>query len=76
MGGYPPYGTVPGGFPGTGCAATERADTTAAVRREVGVHIVESGEGGGEVSDDGGVYLLKTENSCAVHCYAIAYGTL
>ena len=49
MGGYPPHGTVPGGFPIPGGAATERAAVTAEDGRKVGVHLGGGDEIGGGV---------------------------
>ena len=47
MGGYPPHGPVPGGVPGPGGPAIYGVDTVAAGRREVEVHLVGGGKGGG-----------------------------
>ena len=49
MSGYPLHGTGPGGCPGPGGAATDRAAPTAAGRHEVGVHLGGGGKGGGRV---------------------------
>ena len=49
VGGYPPYGTGPGGFPVPGGTATDGADPVVEARREVGVHL------GVDVKSRGGV---------------------
>ena len=49
MGGYPPHGTGPGGFPRPGVMATDRAAATAEVGRKVVVHLGGGGERGGGV---------------------------
>ena len=39
--------------------------------REVEIHIVGSGKGGGGILDNGGVYQAAVEPGCIVHCYTI-----
>ena len=45
VGGYPPYGTVTGGFPGPGGAEIDREDPMTEARWEVVVHL----GGGGKI---------------------------
>ena len=69
MGGYPPHGTVPGGFTRPGGAVTEGASATAEVRQEMGVRLRGGGKRGGGVRADGDLHSAKVEYGCAVHCY-------
>ena len=39
MGGYPPYGTVTGGFPSRGVAATDGVSSNAEVGWNLGIHL-------------------------------------
>ena len=38
--------------------------------REVEIHIVGSGKGGGGILDNGGVYQATSEHGHTLHCYA------
>ena len=49
VGGYPPHGTITGGFIGPGGAATYGAAPVAEARWEVGVHLGGGDKSGGRV---------------------------
>ena len=49
MGGYPPHGTGPGGFPVPGGAATDREAATVEARQEVGVNLGGGGKSRGRI---------------------------
>ena len=42
----------------------------------MGVHLGGDSKGGGRFQDDGGVNLANSEHGRAVHCYAIASGSV
>ena len=44
MGGYPPYGTVTGGFPSRGVAATDGVSSNAEVGWKLGVQLGRGGK--------------------------------
>ena len=49
MGGFTPYGTGPGVFPGPGGTETDGVYSMAEVRLEIGVHLGGGGKTGGRV---------------------------
>ena len=68
MGGYPPHGTVPGGFTRPGGAATTREASTEEAGWDMGVHLGGGGKIGGGVLDDGDLHLAKAEYGRTVYC--------
>ena len=74
MGGYPSYGTVPGGFPRPGGEATDGAASTVEVGRKLGVNLGGGRERGGGVWADGNLHSEKSEYSCAVYFDGTNYG--
>ena len=74
MGGYPPHGTVPGGFPRPGGAAAGGEVTTADGRREMRAHLEGGGERGGRVKSDGDLNLAKAKYCRTVYSDATDSG--
>ena len=74
MGGYPPHGKVPGGFPIPGGSATDGADATEEVRLKVGVHLDRVGKRGGGVQADGNLHYVKAEYGFALYFNATDSG--
>ena len=74
VGGYPPHGTCTGGFSRPGGAVTDRADATAEVGWDMGVHLDRGGERGGGVRADGNLHSEKAEYDYAVYCNATDSG--
>ena len=70
VGGYPSYGTGPGGVPRPGGVATDEADTTAEVGWEMGLNLVGGGKRGGRDRANGNLYSEKAEYGRAVYCDA------
>ena len=70
MGGYPLYGTGPGGSTIPGGSETDGADSTAEVEQKVGVHLVRCGKREGGVLADVKLHLEKAEYGCTVYCDA------
>ena len=64
MGGYPPYGTGPGGFPIPVGTATDGAAATAEVGQKVVVHLSGGGERGGGV-EPVETYIWRRRNTVA-----------
>ena len=68
VGGYPPYGSGPGGFPRPGGASTDGAVAAAEVRQDMGLHLGGGGERGGGVQANGDLHLELAEYGRAVYC--------
>ena len=74
VGGYPPHGTGPGGFPRPGGAVTDGEDAMVEVGRKLGVHLGGGGKRGGGVRAGGNLHLVKVEYGHAVYCNATNSG--
>ena len=75
VGGYPPYGKGPGGFPRSGGTENDGVDATYEVRWDIGVHLSGSGVRVGGVGDNGNLRSEKVKYSRAVYCEADNSGT-
>ena len=74
VGGYPLYGTGPGGFPRPGGKEIDGESATEEFGQEMGVHLGGCGDRGGGVRSDGNIHSEKAV-CCDVNYYGPVRGS-